>query len=471
VALEGQLMRLFPETVRGTWLVALVVWVVADAVLWALLPGQPRHILPTGDGHAVTFLADNRTLVTAVYPTAVSERPPFQLWDTATGRLLATHRAGGPDTRLEAVCSLTGRAVLCRPRPALARRDADIERTLSVLDLHTGREEPLPIVLAPGERLEAVFSPDGRHLAVSVHADDHSRTDWWDLTTGRLVRTLPDGLRRGRFSPDGRWFLGQLWSGAGGWPEVSVQLWEVPSGRPGPRLPVILKAGGECEFSAGGHRLLVRNFGETQVWDWAEGRMVLDPPQSFGGSFTPDGESVVVLTRCDDGGYGVTCWDLATDQRRWVSRPYRDNKMPTEVVPAPAGGPIRVTGFWADGPEFYEPTRVEAWLVKLGLVRPKSESASLVHLLDPATGRELHQYVAPGAVWSPDGRTVAGGTGAVEVWDVPPRKPLTWWLALAGAAAVPIAGLAHWRGRRLRAGTLRPGGGVSLFGSDAGRAV
>jgi WD40 repeat protein len=446
-------MRLLPTTVRGTWLVALAVWLAAGAALWRLLPAQPRCVLPAA-GDAVTFLADGRTLLTAVHPKYVGREPPFQLWDTATGRLAATHLAGESNARLEEVCPRTGRAVIYRRRTAPAGRDTDVERTLHVLDLHTGREQPLPFVLAPGEDLEIVFSPDGRHLAVSVSAGNRYRTDWWDLTAGRPVRTLPDGLWNGRFSPDGHWFLGELRGGAEDGPEVSLHVWEVASGSPGPWPPVTVDVAARCGFSADGRRLLVRRWGDTQVWDWADRRKVLDVPQS-GGTFTPDGESVVLVAR-DEHGHHIACWDVATSRRRWVSRLCRDNETPVEVVPTPAGGPVRVHGLWITG---YVPTRVEEWLVKLRLRKPTAAAAGLVHLLDPATGRELDEFVDPGEVWSPDGRTVAGGgPGAVEVWDVPPRKPRTWWLALAGAAAVPVAGLAQWRVRRLRAGTLRLGG-------------
>src|SRR5262245_36245063 len=150
-------MRLPPKTVRGTWLVALAVWLAAGAAVWRLLPAQPRYVLPaTGD--PMTFLADSRTLLTAKHPQ--TRRAPFQLWDTATGRLVATHLAGESDTRLWSVCPLTDRAVVYRCRTDPTRPGEDVDCTVHVLDLHTGREQPVPFVPAADEACHTVFSPD-----------------------------------------------------------------------------------------------------------------------------------------------------------------------------------------------------------------------------------------------------------------------------------------------------------------------
>ena len=53
---------------------------------------------------------------------------------------------------------------------------------------------------------------------------------------------------------------------------------------------------------------------------------------------------------------------------------------------------------------------------------------------------------------SPDGRTLAvmRSENEVQLWDVPPRKPLAWFLAGAVLLALPPALLTRWRVRRLR---------------------
>jgi hypothetical protein len=81
-----------------------------------------------------------------------------------------------------------------------------------------------------------------------------------------------------------------------------------------------------------------------------------------------------------------------------------------------------------------------------------------VDLLDAETGRRLGRV--PGAAdflaWSQDGQLVAipdafHSAHRVTIWDVPPRKPLSWFLPLAALLAIPPAWLARRQGRRSRA--------------------
>jgi hypothetical protein len=78
-----------------------------------------------------------------------------------------------------------------------------------------------------------------------------------------------------------------------------------------------------------------------------------------------------------------------------------------------------------------------------------------VGVYDASTGRycgrvmDVHFGSAP--LLSPDGRTLAVQREdlAIELWDVPPRKSLTWFLAAAALLALPLAWLARRRVRRL----------------------
>jgi hypothetical protein len=40
--------------------------------------------------------------------------------------------------------------------------------------------------------------------------------------------------------------------------------------------------------------------------------------------------------------------------------------------------------------------------------------------------------------------------GVVDIFELPPRKPLTWFVLAAAVLALPFAGLAWRRSRRLR---------------------
>ena len=44
----------------------------------------------------------------------------------------------------------------------------------------------------------------------------------------------------------------------------------------------------------------------------------------------------------------------------------------------------------------------------------------------------------------------ASQDGQLEFWDIPPRKSLTWFALSAAVLALPPAGLAWRRSRRLR---------------------
>jgi hypothetical protein len=43
-----------------------------------------------------------------------------------------------------------------------------------------------------------------------------------------------------------------------------------------------------------------------------------------------------------------------------------------------------------------------------------------------------------------------GSRGEITIWDIPRRKPLTWLALTAAVLALPLAGLAWRRSRRLR---------------------
>src|SRR5439155_10458942 len=98
------------------------------------------------------------------------------------------------------------------------------------------------------------------------------------------------------------------------------------------------------------------------------------------------------------------------------------------------------------------PDRVGAWLEEwlpwLGL----RAAPGRVKVVDVATGRAT--CVVSGGTrsvhFAPDGGLVVHRPDAVQVWDVPPRTPLTWLAGAAALLALPPAGVAWWRTRRLR---------------------
>src|SRR5262249_43502386 len=84
-----------------------------------------------------------------------------------------------------------------------------------------------------------------------------------------------------------------------------------------------------------------------------------------------------------------------------------------------------------------------------------SQSPGFGLLLDAESGRRLGVVPAfvPSCRWSPDGQMIAminQDGRAVQLWDVPPRKPRSWFAAGATLMALPLAWLAGRRVRRLR---------------------
>jgi len=62
-----------------------------------------------------------------------------------------------------------------------------------------------------------------------------------------------------------------------------------------------------------------------------------------------------------------------------------------------------------------------------------------------------YPHTPPQNVWSSDGKLLAiSRPDSLTVWDIPPRKPLTWFAAGATLLALPTFTIACRRVRRLR---------------------
>lgn len=208
------------------------------------------------------------------------------------------------------------------------------------------------------------FSPDGRTIAL---AGGEGRVELWDVSAGRLDRTLEDpaearsgdrALAAVHFSPDGRVIA------AGGQQENHVTLWDAASGR------VI-------------------------------GRPIVVAPAETGGaqsiSFSPDSRRFAV-----PGATGtVGIWEVATGRR--------------------VGAPLRVGS---------EPV-VEAIFSRDGRTLFVSDESGAVSAIDVATGRRIGRALSVGEEpamaldLSPDGRLLAASayTGSVLVWDIQAGVP------------------------------------------------
>jgi WD40 repeat protein len=424
-------MRLLPRTARGTWLLTSVIWLAWCATVWWALPVRPRAVLTDAGRQIPThFSPDGRILVTDEPSPDIRTRR-FHIWNAATG--------------------LPSSAVPDRP-----------------LDAHP-----------------TSFSPDGRWLLTSTALGQYGL---WDVPAGTRVADLPYTVFIPVFSPTEP-LLALVAHGMGG---SSVRLLELPSLRVRAELP---RTGGPVAFSPDG-RLLATTDGEdhTTVWSVDTTRRVAGVPAASQGwgnlAFSPDSRRLVVTAdNLPQTGLGVrqleiSVWDpldgravlhvrgehplspprpgvlLTATERRLKGYDLDtgglryDVECPFLFIDSPVE--VAARGRWLAA-VILEPSfanRCRRWLAEQGI--PVAVNLILdptVLLIDTDTGRQVARV--PGLrepVLSADGQTLAAqrDDGTVELWDIPPRKPLSWLAVVAALLALPLAWLARRRVRRLR---------------------
>ncbi|HEY1376302.1 MAG TPA: hypothetical protein VGF55_05885, partial [Gemmataceae bacterium] len=404
---------------------------------WWLLPPRPRTQWPTaGDGLIGDILADGPTVVTSPQPplSSVFSRPygPFHFRDAASGRVREV--CGPEDDRPIIGFSPDGAWLLLEANGRLQLCPAGGG---AVTDL----EPPGPDDSGPLR--ERHFSPDGRFLAFGDKAAGSRTVQLFDLRAQRPAGRLDGVVRVYGFAADGRAIVYR--SAAG-----DCVLSECPGGRVWFRCPA-----GDCygaEVSPAGDRLLqFCGLGDDRrrvvVWDTTASRELCAIP--FGVSAVAPGAKRRLFTadECPDDSRQVSVWDTG------------DGALVASMT-IPRGARLDWQGGWAssDGRtvaliDKAEADPVRAWLERrvpwLG-VKVMTSRAKLVDVTTGTTAGRLPGDVTS-TMFAPDGRAVAAlGDGMLRVWDVPPRKPLTWFAVAAGLLAVPPAGLAWRRVRGLR---------------------
>jgi WD40 repeat protein/serine/threonine protein kinase len=169
-----------------------------------------------------------------------------------------------------------------------------------------------PLSLA-GDQRAAVFSPDGRFLAVS----SGTNANIIDPATGNLIRTLhglatyPDHYGLAFCEQSGETILA-----AGDSRAKNVKVWNVATGQE------IRTLGGHGErlrsvvFSPDGRRLAAGSISRgAKIWDWKKGRVVFELPD-LGISrlaYSPDGQRLAVAAF--EVGHDVTIYQADTGQK------------------------------------------------------------------------------------------------------------------------------------------------------------
>ncbi len=317
-----------------------------------------QHQLPT----CAAFSPDGRLVFTGCAGFTYG-----QIWEAETGKVLVRLRDGEMRTALEAIFSPDGR------RLAVVTSDEEDPKTfvLRIRDAATGKE--LAHTAGQGERMCGLsFHPDGRLLLAALY-DGTARL--WDPDTCREVAVFKghDGaVTSAVFSRDGRHVLT-----AGN--DGTARLWRVST----PDAHVLSLQGGHrtddtrqrspmwfIAFSRDGHRLLTTGSeAAVRLWDAATG--------------APAG----VLK----GRAGLK--ELTAEQRETIL------------------GRAATAAFTPDGRGVFVVTRMERCEVAPASGRPGKEVPFIPARLFDLTGRELagyrgDQYMVDGGALSPDGKYV-----------------------------------------------------------------
>ncbi|MFE2571210.1 nSTAND1 domain-containing NTPase [Streptomyces mirabilis] len=275
------------------------------------------------------------------------------------------------------------------------------------------------------------FNPDSRTLTT---VDLHGSVGLWDVRSGRLRRSLPEGNDpvAAVFSPDGR----TLATNSGG--DQGIQLWDVTSGRVRRSLAERTADAVPLAFSPDGRTLATDSLDHgVKLWNTDTGRLRRSLPQHAAQlvslAFSPDGQTLA--TGSVD--RGVKLWNTETGRLR-------------RSFPRQATGSVDAMAFSPDGHTLATGVSghgVELWTtatgrLRRGLLGDTSQVGSLafspngrtlatagqdrsVGLWDVGSGR-LHRSLAGHATavislaFSADGRSLATGgeDGTVRLWDV-----------------------------------------------------
>jgi WD40 repeat protein len=457
-------MRLLPRSSCGIWLLSTAVWAGLCASAWSVLPVAPRaewtlpepaSVVSFGPGGGEVFtLAWNRT-ATDGRASEGNYCGPLRAWDTATGRQTRAVLSSADRFDVESVgqCSqLSGDGRwLALVSPELT------DRRIRLVEVATGRVVQLPAGEAHYYSVRPWrFSADGRWFVYPQQRGGRSGLCVWDLGRAREHAFLSPAYPPFGISPDG----GQLVSHVGEhwWSSSGVGVWDVPTAKLTRHLDnpsQYSDFGYFLAYSPEGRVIIeVSNSGgpyesRVVVWRWAADTgkfmspapplndvFVLPSGHVVGMYADPQGWCQLELSGADVRGRPI----LPIDRGDIVtSRPWCPNGRVAAVWPAP--GTAHKVAEWAFQHHL-------GWLIRFPGYR--------IDFYDTNTGRELgtvRLQDGPSFTWAPDGSMIAChlplGKG-VQIWDIPPRKPLAWFTAVAGLLALLVGALAWWRCRRLR---------------------
>jgi hypothetical protein len=442
IAEEG-VMRLLPPSPAGTWVLAAGLWLAGCVAAWQVIPPWPRAVLTEPGQLPVVFSPRGRLLVTCG-PSGAGEASVCRFWDAGTGR---------PHSLMSAVSSRLSYPCFSPDDHWLIVRDVDDPDCQSLWDITRGER-----VGAIADRRDAVpaFSPTEPLLAWPVAEPDDVRVRLLEVPSLRLRAELPGAREPLAFSPDGR----------------------------------TLATGGE---PVGQPPDVGRFPGALDLWDVGTARRTATRRAPFGETwfltFTPDGRRLVGATGLP---YGLmnhrpeeptaVVWDLPAGRERFrlfgqwqagvqADRLFTMSPLHVRAIDLNSGQARLDVEYTWGAEEMALPVAAGRWLVVMDQEMSVVQRCSawlqnhgvpgsgevFVHpvarLVDADSGRtcgRLERVRAPLLSRAGDTLAVMTNDGETQLYDVPFRPPLTMFAATAAGLAVPIAGLAWRRTRKLR---------------------
>ncbi|HAJ36923.1 MAG TPA: hypothetical protein DCL15_14665 [Chloroflexi bacterium] len=339
-----------------------------------------RELLPSQKRSGVALAPDGERIATA-------DMDNIQLWDGASGELVASWRVGADQAINLLKFSTDGRLLVTRLT----------DGAMVVWDVAT--HQPIGQKITPLDRNENFwFSPDNRTLAVTRDVAEDRGVDLWDVATGEMSAIRLGGhestINSVAFSADGGKLATASFDG-------SVRLWDVASGQllhspltdhTGRVLAVAFSPDAKILATGGADRKIL-------LYDVETKRLIGEPLIGHDNwvralRFTAAGDALYSSAT----GGSLLRWDLA---RRLAFHGHTDRVR--SLALSPDGGTLATSSF---------DRRILLWDAATG--------ALLAELPSPHT-RSLIQVA-----YSPDGRYLAADDagGVVTLWDIAKRQLL-----------------------------------------------
>jgi hypothetical protein len=459
-------MCLLPRSPAGTWTLAAIMSAATCVVVWVFLPVLPRTNLRLPPDAELLGLGPNAetalVLRNAWCPNGEDfDHQVLEMFETSSGRSTAILIDNCGHISVSGTSADGQTWLLCETgitRPRLLR-----------LDLPTCTIHPLTANIPDSRYFGHELSPDGRLCVLEEKATNSLVV--WDAILDKQHALLPGLTSPMAFAVDSRSFVAVIAEPTKNrvsvidlttmatrqtltvnWESASEMIREVRLNADGSY--VIAEISGWEEFSP-----------RTWCCNVATGRL------RFGGASLPCGEhgrlvghNTIVAEMYDSP--GLKWFDLDTGEQTatapsehgapWGLSP--DGKTVMAFVVEKGNGPI------------------EGLAKRIGFNWPFRSSGRVgVAFYDAASGRHmgnvpaqwdqhfiphLPEWRGPRMICAPNGRVMAIGNayqpdkpehwGQWTLWDIPPRKSLTWFAIATAVLALPLAAVAWRRSRHLR---------------------